>query len=45
MKPNRMKAKLLAGEPALGCSLMFPSPQVVEMLGAGTAAFLKAGRG
>ena len=33
MKPNRMKAKLLAGEPALGCSLMFPSPQIVEMLG------------
>jgi 4-hydroxy-2-oxoheptanedioate aldolase len=33
MKPNRMKAKLLADEPALGCSLMFPSPQIVEMLG------------
>jgi 4-hydroxy-2-oxoheptanedioate aldolase len=33
MKPNRMKAKLLAGEPALGCSVMFPSPQIVEMLG------------
>ncbi|HEX2216323.1 MAG TPA: aldolase/citrate lyase family protein [Xanthobacteraceae bacterium] len=33
MKTNRMKAKLLAGEPALGCSLMFPSPQLVEMLG------------
>jgi 4-hydroxy-2-oxoheptanedioate aldolase len=28
-----MKAKLQAGEPALGCSLMFPSPQIVEMLG------------
>ena len=33
MKPNRMKAKLLAGQPALGCSVMFPSPQIVEMLG------------
>src|SRR5215813_3464798 len=33
MKPNRMKAKLAAGEAALGCSLMFPSPQLVEMLG------------
>jgi len=33
MQPNHMKAKLLAGEPALGCSLMFPSPQIVEMLG------------
>jgi 2-keto-3-deoxy-L-rhamnonate aldolase RhmA len=27
-----MKARLAAGEPALGCSLMFPSPQIVEML-------------
>ncbi len=34
MKPNAMKAKLLAGEPALGCSVMIPSPHVVEMLGA-----------
>jgi 2-keto-3-deoxy-L-rhamnonate aldolase RhmA len=33
MKPNRMKAKIAAGEAALGCSVMFPSPQVVEMLG------------
>ena len=33
MKPNRMKAKLKAGEPALGCSVMIPSPQIVEMLG------------
>ena len=33
MKPNRMKAKMLAGQPALGCSVMFPSPQIVEMLG------------
>jgi 4-hydroxy-2-oxoheptanedioate aldolase len=31
---NRMKAKLAAGEPAFGASLMFPSPQLVEMLGA-----------
>ena len=33
MKPTRMKAKRLAGEAALGCSLMFPAPQIVEMLG------------
>ena len=33
MKPNRMKGKLLAGEAVLGCSVMFPSPQIVEMLG------------
>ena len=33
MKPNRMKEKMARGEPALGCSVMFPSPQVVEMLG------------
>src|SRR3954463_6295996 len=33
MKPNRMKVKLLTGQPALGCSVMFPSPQIVEMLG------------
>jgi hypothetical protein len=32
MKANRMKAKMLAGQPALGCSVMFPSPQIVEML-------------
>jgi 2-keto-3-deoxy-L-rhamnonate aldolase RhmA len=30
---NRLKDKLTAGTPALGCSLMFPSPQIVEMLG------------
>ena len=29
---NAMKAKMLRGEPALGASLMFPSPQLVEML-------------
>jgi len=28
-----MKAKLLAGEPAFGVSIMIPSPQVVEMAG------------
>ena len=33
MKPNRLKAKLAAGRGALGCSVMFPSPQMVEMLG------------
>lgn len=30
---NRMKVKMARGEAALGCSLMFPSPQIVEMLG------------
>ena len=34
MKANAMKRKLLAGEAALGVSLMIPSPQLVEMLGA-----------
>lgn len=33
MKPNRMKEKIARGEAALGCSVMIPSPQVVEMLG------------
>ncbi len=33
MKPNRMKEKIARGEPALGCSVMFPSPQIVEMVG------------
>ena len=33
MKLNRMKEKFSAGQPALGCSLMFPSLQIVEMLG------------
>ena len=32
MKQNRMKSKLLAGEPAFGCSIMIPSPQMVEMV-------------
>jgi 4-hydroxy-2-oxoheptanedioate aldolase len=30
---NRMKEKLLSGRPALGVSVMFPSPQIVEMVG------------
>lgn len=33
MKINRMKEKFARGEAALGCSVMFPSPQMVEMLG------------
>jgi len=32
MRPNRLKPLFAAGKPALGCSLMFPSPQLVEML-------------
>jgi 4-hydroxy-2-oxoheptanedioate aldolase len=28
-----MKTQLQSGKPALGCSIMFPSPQIVEMLG------------
>jgi len=34
MKTNLMKKKLLAGEPAIGLSVMIPSPQIVEMAGA-----------
>jgi 2-keto-3-deoxy-L-rhamnonate aldolase RhmA len=34
MKRNRMKEKLRAGEAALGVSVMIPSPQIVEMIGA-----------
>jgi 4-hydroxy-2-oxoheptanedioate aldolase len=30
MRLNRMKAKLAAGEPAFGLSIMIPSPQIVE---------------
>lgn len=33
MRANAMKAKLAAGEPAFGCSVMIPSPQTVEMIG------------
>ena len=32
MRVNRMKAKLAAGEAAYGCSVMIPSPQMVEMI-------------
>lgn len=32
MRHNVMKQRLARGEPALGCSLMFPAPQIVEML-------------
>lgn len=32
MKTNNMKEKIARGEVALGCSLMFPAPQIVEML-------------
>ncbi len=32
MKPNAMKAKFTAGEPAFGVSIMIPSPQLVEMV-------------
>lgn len=34
MKRNRMKEKLRAGEPVYGVSVMIPSPQIVEMVGA-----------
>lgn len=33
MRPNRMKRRIEAGEPMFGVSLMFPSPEVVEMIG------------
>jgi len=33
MMENKMKRKLLSGYPVLGVSVMFPSPQVVEMIG------------
>lgn len=33
MIKNKMKDKLLAGQPAFGVSVMIPSPQVVEMIG------------
>ena len=33
MKPNRMKRKLLAGKPAFGVSVMFPSPHIVDIVG------------
>src|SRR5690242_461005 len=33
-RKNRMKEKLRAGEPVFGVSVMIPSPQIVEMIGA-----------
>ena len=33
MRPNRLKTLFAENKPALGCSLMFPSAQLVEMLG------------
>ena len=33
MNENRMKRKLLSGQPAFGVSVMFPSPHVVDMVG------------
>lgn len=33
MRKNKMKEKLLSGQPAFGVSVMIPSPQVVEMVG------------
>ena len=33
MNANQMKRKLLAGEPAFGVSVMFPSPHIVDIVG------------
>jgi 2-keto-3-deoxy-L-rhamnonate aldolase RhmA len=33
MKPNLMKTRIARGDVALGCSVMIPSPQLVEMVG------------
>jgi 4-hydroxy-2-oxoheptanedioate aldolase len=33
MRANQIKAKLVRGEPALGVSIMFASPQLVEIVG------------
>ncbi|MFT5175519.1 MAG: 4-hydroxy-2-oxoheptanedioate aldolase [Gammaproteobacteria bacterium] len=33
MRQNALKAKFAAGQPAFGCSIMIPSPQIVEMVG------------
>ena len=33
MTANKMKAKLFAGQPVFGVSVMIPSPQIVEMIG------------
>lgn len=34
MDQNKMKSKIQSGQPAFGVSVMFPSPQIVEMVGA-----------
>jgi len=33
IRPNQIKAKIQIGQPALGVSVMIPSPQIVEMIG------------
>src|SRR5438309_1942699 len=33
MAPNKIKAKLAAGDPAFGLSVMIPSPHIVESAG------------
>lgn len=33
MQPNKMKAKILAGKPVFGVSVMIPSVQIVEIIG------------
>lgn len=33
MRKNELKARLRRGEPAIGVSIMIPSPQIVEMVG------------
>ncbi len=33
MKPNRMIRRIEAGEPVFGVSVMFPCPEIVEMIG------------
>jgi 4-hydroxy-2-oxoheptanedioate aldolase len=33
MRKNKLKEKILSGQPAFGVSLMFPSPQIVDMIG------------
>ena len=33
MLHNRMKRKLLSGEPAFGVSVMFPSPHIIDIIG------------
>ena len=33
MRPNRMRQRIEAGEPMFGVSVMFPSSELVEMIG------------